>query len=126
MRWGTFHLGFGALAFPARHQQHVHPQSSFGQGLAGRLGSLVFAGSFSHTTPAHPLGLSAQEAMIKEWEPVVMEFKPWGSTGTYIVAGGSIDEVQTLLDDPLFKANRPFDLLVFPAWVPIFSHGPKR
>jgi len=48
---------------------------------------------------------SGLEAMIKEWEPVVMEFKPWGSTGTYIVAGGSIDEVQTLLDDHVIKTQ---------------------
>eukprot|EP00435_Cladocopium_sp_Y103_P015241 s2361_g3.t1 len=48
---------------------------------------------------------SGLEGMIKEWEPVVMEFKDWGTTGTYIVAGTSIDEVQTLLDDHVIKTQ---------------------
>ena len=48
---------------------------------------------------------SGLEAMIKEWEPVVMEFKDWGTTGTYIVSGASIDEVQTLLDDHVIKTQ---------------------
>eukprot|EP00971_Amphidinium_carterae_P132554 2625317-Amphidinium_carterae.1 len=45
------------------------------------------------------------ESQIKEWEPIMMEFKPWASTGTFIVAGSSIDEVQTLLDDHIIKTQ---------------------
>ncbi|CAK9071075.1 unnamed protein product [Durusdinium trenchii] len=48
---------------------------------------------------------SGLDGMIKEWEPVIMEFKDWGTTGTYIVAGASIDEVQTLLDDHVIKTQ---------------------
>ena len=34
-------------------------------------------------------GLAAQKG---EWAPVNIEFKPWAETGTYIVAGQSVDE----------------------------------
>lgn len=47
-------------------------------------------------------GLNLQ---ISEWEPVKMETKDWSSTGTYIVAGTAIDEVQTLLDDHVIKTQ---------------------
>jgi hypothetical protein len=29
--------------------------------------------------------------MRDDWEPVMVELKKWRDTGTYIVAGGSID-----------------------------------
>ena len=32
-----------------------------------------------------------------------MELKPWKDTGTFIVGGASVDEVQTLLDDQIVK-----------------------
>jgi len=47
-------------------------------------------------------GLQAQK---KEWAPVSLEFKDWGDTGSYIVAGASIDEIQTLLDDHVIKTQ---------------------
>lgn len=37
--------------------------------------------------------------MQEDWEPVQVELKPWKDTGTYIVGGSSVDEVQTILDD---------------------------
>lgn len=47
-------------------------------------------------------GLAAQ---IAEWEPVKVELMPWASTGTFIVAGATIDECQTLLDDHVIKTQ---------------------
>jgi len=31
--------------------------------------------------------------MLDEWDKVVCEIKPWKDTGTYVVSGGSIDEI---------------------------------
>lgn len=39
------------------------------------------------------------DKMREEWSIVVTELKPWKDTGTFIVAGVSVDEAQTLLDD---------------------------
>jgi len=47
-------------------------------------------------------GLNSQ---IAEWEPVIIELKDWSTTETYIVAGQSVDEVQTLLDDHVIKTQ---------------------
>jgi dynein heavy chain len=47
-------------------------------------------------------GLTLQ---IEEWKPVRIELKDWSTTGTYIVAGSSVDEVQTLLDDHVIKTQ---------------------
>ena len=43
--------------------------------------------------------------MKDDWEPVVCELKKWRDTGTYIVAGGSIDEMQQILDDHIVKTQ---------------------
>jgi dynein heavy chain len=45
------------------------------------------------------------DVQLSEWEPLVCEFKPWKDTGTYILAGGTVDEVQTLLDDHVIKTQ---------------------
>ena len=37
--------------------------------------------------------------MQEDWEPVLVELKTWKDTGTTIVGGGCVDEVQTILDD---------------------------
>lgn len=37
--------------------------------------------------------------MKEDWQPINVELKDWKDTGTYIVGGGSVDEVQTILDD---------------------------
>ena len=41
--------------------------------------------------------------MQGDWDTVNAELKPWKDTGTYIVAGATVDEVQTLLDDQIVK-----------------------
>lgn len=41
--------------------------------------------------------------MQNDWDPVIAELKPWKDTGTFIIAGGTVDEVQTLLDDQIVK-----------------------
>lgn len=43
------------------------------------------------------------DKMEKEWEPLEFVVKPYRNTGTYIVGG--VDEVQTLLDDHIVKAQ---------------------
>ena len=37
--------------------------------------------------------------MLDDWEPITIELKAWKDTGTFIVGGASVDEVQQLLDD---------------------------
>lgn len=37
--------------------------------------------------------------MQEDWDPITVELKPWKDSGTFIVGGTSVDEVQTLLDD---------------------------
>ena len=32
--------------------------------------------------------------MLDDWEPISIELKSWKDTGTYIVGGASVDEVQ--------------------------------
>jgi len=44
-------------------------------------------------------------SMVEQWEPVVFELKPWKDTGSYIVAGGTVDEMQSLMDDHIIKAQ---------------------
>ena len=53
----------------------------------------------------------AREARCLRWDLIdkdkgdtpdnkrVCDFKPWKDTGTYILGGGTVDEIQTLLDD---------------------------
>lgn len=43
--------------------------------------------------------------MRDDWEPIIVELKKWRDTGTYIVAGGSIDEMQQILDDQIVKTQ---------------------
>jgi len=31
--------------------------------------------------------------MKQDWEPILVELKSWKDTGTYVVAGASVDEV---------------------------------
>jgi len=41
--------------------------------------------------------------MQEEWAEILTELKPWKDTGTFIVAGSSVDESQTILDDQSVK-----------------------
>lgn len=43
--------------------------------------------------------------MLEDWEPVVCELKTWKDTGTFVVSGNSVDEIQTLLDDQTVKTQ---------------------
>lgn len=43
--------------------------------------------------------------MYEDWAPVECEIKPWKDTGTYVLGGGSVDEMQTLLDDQIVKTQ---------------------
>lgn len=43
--------------------------------------------------------------MLEDWEPINVELKKWRETGTYIVSGGSIDEIQQILDDQIVKTQ---------------------
>ena len=43
--------------------------------------------------------------MKDDWENINVELKSWRDTGTYIVGGGSIDEMQQLLDDQIVKTQ---------------------
>lgn len=43
--------------------------------------------------------------MLEDWQPINVELKKWRDTGTYIVAGGSIDEIQQILDDQIVKTQ---------------------
>ena len=41
--------------------------------------------------------------MYEDWQPIECEIKGWKETGTYVLGGGSVDEMQTLLDDQIVK-----------------------
>jgi len=41
----------------------------------------------------------------EEWAPVIADFKPWKDTGTYILAGSTVEAVQGLLDDHIIKVQ---------------------
>ncbi len=43
--------------------------------------------------------------MNDDWQPIEVELKKWRDTGTYIVAGASIDEIQQILDDQIVKTQ---------------------
>mmetsp|Transcript_23930 Transcript_23930/g.20946 ORF Transcript_23930/g.20946 Transcript_23930/m.20946 type:complete len:444 (+) Transcript_23930:1824-3155(+) len=43
--------------------------------------------------------------MKKAWEPISFEVKNWKDTGTYVISGGSVDEIQQLLDDQIVKTQ---------------------
>ena len=43
--------------------------------------------------------------MKDDWEPINVELKSWRDTGSYIVGGGSIDEMQQILDDQIVKTQ---------------------
>ncbi|KAA0158934.1 hypothetical protein FNF31_05104 [Cafeteria roenbergensis] len=47
----------------------------------------------------------ALEKMQADWEPVELDLKSHKGTGTYILSGASVDEVQALLDDHIVKAQ---------------------
>lgn len=39
----------------------------------------------------------------EEWQPVTCELKEWKDSGTHIISGNTVDEVQMLLDDHIIK-----------------------
>jgi dynein heavy chain len=43
--------------------------------------------------------------MRDDWSTINVELKPWRDTGTSIVAGASIDEMQQILDDQIVKTQ---------------------
>lgn len=43
--------------------------------------------------------------MNDDWQHVEVELKKWRDTGTFIVAGASIDEIQQILDDQIVKTQ---------------------
>ena len=45
------------------------------------------------------------DSMLKEWQPLEMETKDWKDTGTCILAGQSLEDIQTLLDDHVVKTQ---------------------
>jgi dynein heavy chain len=48
---------------------------------------------------------STLEQIMVQWEPVIFETKPWKDTETYIVGAGTVDEMQSLMDDHIIKAQ---------------------
>lgn len=45
------------------------------------------------------------ESIYEQWQPVAFELKPWKDTETYIVAGTTVDEMQSLMDDHIIKVQ---------------------
>lgn len=45
------------------------------------------------------------ESIYEQWQPVNFELKAWKDTETYIVAGGTVDEMQSLMDDHIIKVQ---------------------
>jgi dynein heavy chain len=43
------------------------------------------------------------DKMVEDWQAVEVELKIWKDTGTYVVAGTSVEEVEQLLDDQIVK-----------------------
>lgn len=43
--------------------------------------------------------------MLQDWEPIVIELKEWKDTGTHIVQGVSVEEMQQILDDQIVKTQ---------------------
>lgn len=66
---------------------------------------------------AKPLGDISDEAykeygienilgkMLADWEPIAVELKAWKDTGSFIVSGGSVEEIQQILDDQMVKTQ---------------------
>lgn len=65
--------------------------------------------------------------MKAEWSGIEVAVKPWRDTGSYILLGDSVDEIQTLLDDHIVKTQtarqspfaKPFldDIKEWEAWL---------
>jgi dynein heavy chain len=47
----------------------------------------------------------ALDRMASEWATVQLDLKPYKASGTYILGGGSVDELQSLLDDHIVKTR---------------------
>jgi dynein heavy chain len=47
----------------------------------------------------------AVSVMKSEWTEISLSIKKWRDTGTYILLGDSVEEVQTLLDDHIVKTS---------------------
>ena len=45
------------------------------------------------------------EKMEKDWEPMRFELKDWGETKTYILLGGAVEIIQTLLDEQILTTQ---------------------
>ncbi|CEM30102.1 unnamed protein product [Vitrella brassicaformis CCMP3155] len=46
-----------------------------------------------------------RDQMLEEWQPLDFEFKEWRDTGTFILGGACVEEIQTLLDDHIIKTQ---------------------
>ena len=47
----------------------------------------------------------ALDKMVEDWEGLDLRFKPWKETGTSILDGACVDEVQAVLDDQIVKVT---------------------
>jgi len=47
----------------------------------------------------------ALDKMVADWEGLDLRFKPWKETGTSILDGACVDEVQAVLDDQIVKVT---------------------
>merc|ERR1719191_275103 len=45
------------------------------------------------------------ESMLSEWQPIKFELKKWKDTGTFIVHGTTVEEMQGLMDDHIIKTQ---------------------
>ena len=45
------------------------------------------------------------DGMLGEWEPVECDFKPWKESGTCVLGGNTVDEIQLLVDDHIIKTQ---------------------
>ncbi|OMJ80715.1 hypothetical protein SteCoe_18966 [Stentor coeruleus] len=45
------------------------------------------------------------EKMERDWEPIKFELKEWGETKTYILLGGALEIIQTLLDEQILTTQ---------------------
>ena len=100
--WAAMSDTIGIVGWELKRDDHTSLQRLIDKGVGEHTAALAETSDFASREWSFEKTL---DKMSGDWEGVKFELKPWKETGTYILAGGPVDESQALLDDHIVKTQ---------------------